>query len=128
MTNRIAIIPARAGSKGLPNKNVLMLIDKPLIAYTIEAAKESQCFNKIIVSTDSLEYKSIAERYGAEVIIRSEELASDTATTYMVIENVLSHNKDCDYFMLLQPTSPFRNAHHIKEAITLLRGMLKPIF
>ncbi|HAM4598095.1 TPA: acylneuraminate cytidylyltransferase, partial [Escherichia coli] len=51
MTNRIAIIPARAGSKGLPNKNVLMLIDKPLIAYTIEAAKESQCFNKIIVST-----------------------------------------------------------------------------
>lgn len=128
MTNRIAIIPARAGSKGLPNKNVLMLIDKPLIAYTIEAAKESQCFNKIIVSTDSLEYKSIAERYGAEVIIRSEELASDTATTYMVIENVLSHNKDCDYFMLLQPTSPFRNAHHIKEAITLFEGDVEANF
>lgn len=128
MTNRVAIIPARAGSKGLPNKNVLMLIDRPLIAYTIEAAIESQCFNRIIVSTDSLEYKCIAERYGAEVIIRNEELASDTATTYMVIENVLSYNKDCDYFVLLQPTSPFRGAHHIKEAITLFEANVEANF
>ncbi|HAW8522725.1 TPA: acylneuraminate cytidylyltransferase, partial [Escherichia coli] len=64
---KIAIIPARSGSKGLPNKNILMLLDRPLIAYTIEAAISSNIFDKIIVSTDSLEYKYIAEKYGAEV-------------------------------------------------------------
>ncbi|EGF8900344.1 cytidylyltransferase domain-containing protein, partial [Escherichia coli] len=61
---KIAIIPARSGSKGLPNKNILMLLDRPLIAYTIEAAISSNIFDKIIVSTDSLEYKYIAEKYG----------------------------------------------------------------
>lgn len=122
MVNKIAIIPARSGSKGLPNKNILMLVDKPLIAYTIEAALNANCFSKVIVSTDSLEYKEIAERYGAEVLIRSDELASDKATSYMVVEHVLCNNNDCDYFVLLQPTSPFRNSTHIKEAISLFES------
>ena len=113
---KIAIIPARSGSKGLPNKNILMLLDKPLIAYSIEAAIDSGCFERVIVSTDSLEYKVIAEQYGAEVILRDQELASDTATSFMVIEDVLNKVAGYDYFVLLQPTSPFRNAEHIQQA------------
>lgn len=116
---KIAIIPARSGSKGLANKNILMLLNKPLIAYSIEAAIDSGIFERVIVSTDSLEYKQIAEQYGAEVIMRSSELASDTATSFMVIEDILKKISDFDYFMLLQPTSPFRNAEHIKQAAKL---------
>ncbi|EJB4141353.1 acylneuraminate cytidylyltransferase, partial [Escherichia coli] len=89
MRKKIAIIPARSGSKGLPNKNILMLFDKPLIAYTIEAAIKSELFEKVIVSTDSCEYKDIALRHGAEVIMRDKSLASDTATSYMVVKDVL---------------------------------------
>ena len=116
---KIAIIPARSGSKGLKNKNILMLLGKPLIAYTIEAALESGSFERIIVSTDSLEYKSISEQYGAEVIMRTDELAADSATSFMVIEDILQQIYDIDYFVLLQPTSPFRNHIHINEAILL---------
>ncbi len=116
---KIAIIPARSGSKGLPNKNILMLLDKPLIAYTIEAAINSGLFSRVIVSTDSLEYKQISEQYGAEVIMRTAELASDTATSFMVIEDILQKTCDFDYFVLLQPTSPFRNSEHIQEAVDL---------
>lgn len=116
---KIAIIPARSGSKGLANKNILMLLDKPILAYTIEAALESQEFSKIIVSTDSLEYKEISEKYGAEVILRGEELSNDNATSYMVIKDILDKDLGIkyDYFVLLQPTSPFRNSKHIKESI-----------
>lgn len=94
-----------------------MLLDRPLIAYTIEAAINSDIFDKVIVSTDSLEYKNIAEKYGAEVILRTEELASDSATSFMVIQDVLDKCKGYDYFVLLQPTSPFRNYKHIKNAV-----------
>jgi N-acylneuraminate cytidylyltransferase len=116
---KIAIIPARSGSKGLPNKNILMLIDRPILAYTIEAALDSNEFEKVIVSTDSLEYKEIAEKYGADVIIRDENLSSDNTSSYMVIEDILNKNLgiDYDYFVLLQPTSPFRNYIHIKDSI-----------
>ena len=117
---KIAIIPARSGSKGLANKNILMLLDKPLMVYTIEAALKSEVFERVIVSTDSFEYKSIAEQYGAEVILRSEELASDSASSYMVIEDVLNRtvSSACEYFVLLQPTSPFRTYQHIVDAVT----------
>lgn len=116
---KIAIIPARSGSNGLPNKNILMLLDKPLIAYTIEAAIKSNEFQRVIVSTDSLEYKEISEKYGAEVILRDDYLANDKATSFMVIEDVLKKIKieNLDYFMLLQPTSPFRDEKHIRESI-----------
>ncbi|MGY0162761.1 cytidylyltransferase domain-containing protein [Edwardsiella tarda] len=116
---KVAIIPARSGSKGLPNKNILMLVNKPLIAYTIEAAINSGVFDRIIVSTDSYEYKNIAESFGAEVFMRDEALASDSATSYMVIKDVLNKIKDVQYFTLLQPTSPFRTAEHIKLAAVL---------
>lgn len=116
---KIAIIPARSGSKGLVNKNILMLLDKPILAYTIEAAIQSEKFIKVIVSTNSLEYKEIAEKYGAEVVMRGEELSNDSATSYMVIKDVLEKDLgvEYDYFVLLQPTSPFRNYQHINESI-----------
>lgn len=116
---KIAIIPARSGSKGLPNKNILMLLDKPLIAYTIEAAIKSNEFQRVIVSTDSLEYKEISEKYGAEVVLRDDYLSNDKATSFMVIEDVLKKIKieNLDYFMLLQPTSPFRDEKHIIDSI-----------
>lgn len=95
-----------------------MLLDKPLIAYTIIAALDSGVFDKVIVSTDSKKYKDIAESFGAEVIMRDARYSSDTSTTYTVIEHALRKIKQhYDYFALLQPTSPFRNAFHIKEAV-----------
>ena len=120
---KIAIIPARSGSKGLPNKNILMLGNKPLIAYTIEAALKSNEFERVIVSTDSLEYKYIAEKFGAEVFIRSEELSNDKASSFVVIEDVLNKiETSVDYFVLLQVTSPFRNENHIKESIEIFEN------
>ncbi|WP_250151554.1 cytidylyltransferase domain-containing protein [Escherichia coli] len=120
--------PSCSGSKGLPNKNILMLFDKPLIAYTIEAAIKSELFEKVIVSTDSCEYKDIALRHGAEVIMRDKSLASDTATSYMVVKDVLEKNISCDYFVLLQPTSPFRNYKHIRKLLKSLKIQMTLIF
>lgn len=120
---KIAIIPAKSGSKGLPNKNVLMLGNKPLIAYTIEAALKSKEFERVIVSTDSLEYKYIAKKFGAEVFMRSEELSNDKASSFIVVEDVLKRtDNEIDYFVLLQVTSPFRNENHIKESINLFEN------
>lgn len=118
---KIAIIPARSGSKGLPNKNILNLCGKPLIAWTIETAINSKCFERVIVSTDSKEYGKISIDYGAEVIYRSRETASDTASTYNVLKELLEKTDVSiyDYFVLLQPTSPLRTEKHIVEAIEL---------
>lgn len=118
---KIAIIPARSGSKGLPNKNILNFCGKPLIAWSIEAAIKSNCFERVIVSTDSIEYGNISISYGAEVIYRSKEASSDTASTYVALKE-LFEKEDLsmyDYFMLLQPTSPLRNEEHILEAIQI---------
>lgn len=115
---KIAIITARSGSKGLPNKNVLLADGKPLIAYSIEAALEYGEFEKIIVSTDSQEYIDLLSHYPIEFIKRAEHLATDTASSFAVIEDVI-HQYSCveyDYFVLLQPTSPLRNSTHIREA------------
>lgn len=120
---KIAIIPARSGSKGLPNKNILMLGDKPLMAHTIEVALKSKMFERVIVSTNSLEYKYIAEKFGAEVFMRSEELSNDKASSFVVIEDVLKKiETPVDYFVLLQVTSPFRNENHIRESIEIFEN------
>jgi len=120
----LAIIPARSGSKGLKDKNIKKLNGKPLISYTIEAALKSEIFADILVSTDSEEYKRIAETYGAWVpFLRSRELSEDTTRTSEVIENVLLElekmGKKYDSFMVLQPTSPLRNEDDIKAAAQL---------
>lgn len=118
---KIAVIPARSGSKSLVNKNILDLCGKPLIAWTIEAAKKSKCFERIIVSTDSKEYGEICLKYGAEVVYRSAKASSDTASTYDAIKELFENIdvSNCDYFVLLQPTSPLRTEKHIIEAVEL---------
>ena len=115
---RIAIIPARSGSKGLKDKNIIDLCGKPLIAYSIEAALKTNLFDQVIVSTDSDIYAKISRQYGADVLMRGEELSNDNSTTYMVLEDILKNRLliTYDYFVLLQPTSPLRNAEHIVEA------------
>lgn len=119
----IAIIPARSGSKGLKDKNIINLMGKPMIAYTIQAAIDSGCFDSVYVSTDSLEYAELSQKYGAKTIIRDYALSDDNATTYMVIEHALNflNSKDIQVntFALLQPTSPLRNSQHIQEAYKL---------
>ena len=119
---KIAIIPARGGSKRLPGKNIKILGDKPLIALTIDAAIRSKVFDHVFVSTDSEEIASISKQYGAEVpFLRPAELASDTATTNDVVTHLVdwyeaeSSNK-VSTIAILQPTSPLRNAIHINEA------------
>lgn len=118
---KIAIIPARSGSKGLIDKNIRKLNDKPLMNYTIEAAQLANKFEKVIVSTDSEHYAEIARTAGAEVLMRGKRLSDDKATSFMVIEDILNRISitDLDYFTLLQPTSPLRTSTHIIEALDL---------
>ena len=125
MMRRIAIIPARSGSKGLKDKNIKELSGKPLIAYSIEAALASKMFDKIFVSTDSQKYADIAIQYGADAsFLRSEENSSDTAGSWDVIREVISKLKDMDEeydeVMLLQATSPLRTVEDIVKSIELL--------
>ncbi len=122
----IAIIPARSGSKGLPNKNILQLNDKPMMAYTIEACLESGCFQRIHVSTDSEEYAQIAIKYGADVpFLRDPALATDQATTEDVIRDVLEKyrkvGEEFEVFGIMQPTSPLRTALDIQKSFQLFR-------
>lgn len=121
---RIAYIPARSGSKGVPRKNIRLVDGKPLIAYTIEAACKSGCFDKIFVSTDSKEIRDVAISFGAWVpFLRDPQYASDTARTIDAICSDLSRMKDLgcefDVLCLLQPTSPLRTAQDISNAIRL---------
>lgn len=117
----LAVVPARAGSKRLPGKNLLDLHGKPLIRWTLEAALESQVIDLIVVSSDDEAILSEGERFGLRTVRRPEYLASDTATTF----DVLVHTLEClakegvrpARLMLLQPTSPLRTAQDICEAV-----------
>ena len=117
----IAIIPARSGSKGLKDKNIKLLSNKPLIAYSIEAAKDSKIFDRIIVSTDSEKYAEISKQYGAEVpFLRSSENSGDKAGSWAVVKEVMDKlDEKYDIIVLLQPTSPLRTPKNIKEAVEL---------
>ena len=124
--NNIAVIPARSGSKGLPDKNIRIINGKPLLAYTIEAALNSGCFDTVHVSTDSEKYADIAKEYGADVpFLRSAELASDTANTWDAVREVLNRyaetGKAFDTVMLMQPTTPLRTGTDVQEAYRLMR-------
>ena len=123
--NNLAIITARSGSKGLKNKNIRLLGDKPLLAYSIEAANKSKMFNEIVVSTDSPKYARIANEWGASTpFLRSSQTANDTASSWMVIKEVLKKyydlGKKFDTITLLQPTSPFRISDDIINGYELL--------
>lgn len=120
----LVIIPARGGSKGIPGKNIKVLGGKPLINYTIEAARAVFADDLICVSTDDLEIKACVERTGLKVpFVRPASLATDTAGSYDVLLHALSKYEKKGYvpdtLILLQATSPFRTWKHIQEAISL---------
>ena len=118
----LAIIPARGGSKGIPGKNMADLCGKPLIAWTIEAALASGVFDRAVVTTDDHVIAKFADSAGAEVpFMRPAELAADDTPAVDVVEHTLcwlreNQNYEPDYLMLLQPTSPLRNAEDIRGA------------
>ena len=123
----LIVIPARGGSKGIPQKNIKLLGGKPLIYYTIEAAREVFSDEQICVSTDSQEIKEIVEKTGLKVpFLRPAELASDNAGTYEVLLHAIKHyeirGRYFDNLVLLQPTSPFRKREHILEALQLYKS------
>lgn len=123
--NNIAIIPARSGSKGLKDKNIKKLNGKPLLAYSIEAARQSMVFDEIMVSTDSKKYAEIAKAAGANVpFLRSAVNSSDKASSWDTVIEVLNNyakvGKTFDTVCLLQPTSPLRTAEDIIGAYKVL--------
>lgn len=118
----LAVIPARGGSKGIKNKNIIDVCGIPLIGYTIKSAKESKYIDYVYVSTDSEKIREVALKYGAFVpFLRDKALATDTAKTIDAIlytlEKFKENNEIYDYLVLLQPTSPLRTAEDIDRAI-----------
>jgi len=122
----LCVIPARAGSKGVPGKNVRLLGKKPLIAYTIEQAKRSKLIDRTIVSTDSIKIAEVARKFGAEVpFMRPSKLASDNSSTIDVLLHTMdwADNKakyTFDILVLLHATTPFRSPEDIDNCIKLL--------
>jgi CMP-N-acetylneuraminic acid synthetase len=115
----LGIIPARGGSKGIPNKNKALFCGKPLIAYTLESATRSN-LDHVIVSSDDAEILAIAKDYGIDTLQRPAELAQDDTPTLPVLQHVVKNTATpCEAIMTLQPTSPLRTEHHINDAIKL---------
>lgn len=123
---KVAIIPARGGSKRIPNKNIKVFAGQPIISYSINAAKDSKLFDRIILSTDSKEIAEIGKSYGAEVpFMRPSELADDYTGTVDVLIHALNwlnvHDKFYNYFCCIYATAPFLNKVFINKAFDILR-------
>jgi CMP-N,N'-diacetyllegionaminic acid synthase len=121
----LGLIPARGGSKGLPRKNIRNLNGKPLIAWTISEAIQSATFDRLIVSTEDVKIAGIARKYGAEIpFFRPKELATDEARGIDVLFHAMewfeNRRERFDLIVLLQPTSPLRQARDIQNALALL--------
>ncbi|MEQ8733903.1 MAG: acylneuraminate cytidylyltransferase family protein [Rhodospirillaceae bacterium] len=120
----IAVIPARGGSKRLPRKNLIELGGKPLLAHTIEAAFDSGCFEKVLVSSEDQEILDIAENFGATPYLRADDLAGDSVATAPVLIDVLDHEKRIpqrwDILACLYATAPLRQAEDIKAVVNLI--------
>ena len=119
--SKIAIIPARSGSKRIPNKNIKSFLGQPIITYSIISAIESKLFDEVMVSTDCEEIAKIAISYGAKVpFYRTKKNASDNATTIEVLKEVINQYKingfDHDYGCCLYSIAPFITPNHLKEA------------
>lgn len=120
----LAIIPVRGGSKGIPGKNIKPLANRPLVAYSIDAAKNSKYVTRTVVSTESAQIKQVAQDLGAEVIDRPLELAQDETKTAPVLLQVLDYLKqnedyEPDIVVLLQATCPLRDSKELDEAFEL---------
>ncbi len=122
MRDTICIIPARSGSKGIKNKNITLIKNKPLFLYSLEFAKKLSFVKKIIFSTDSKKYLSIARKYGYKFnSVRPKKLSSDTTETIDVIKYEIKNlskkiQKQVKFILILQPTCPFRKLNDFKKA------------
>ncbi|MCK4302580.1 MAG: acylneuraminate cytidylyltransferase family protein, partial [candidate division Zixibacteria bacterium] len=121
----LAIIPARGGSKGIPRKNLRLLAGKPLIAHTIEHARQARSIDRILVSTDDPEIASVSQRYGAEVIFRPSEISGDTASSESALLHALEHLEKTegyrpDLVAFLQCTSPLTSPGDIDSTVQAL--------
>ena len=126
MSKAIAIIPARGGSKRIPQKNIKSFLGKPIISYVIKAALKSNLFETVMVSTDCNEIKKIALSYGAEVpFLRSKKNSDDYATTIEVLEEVINRYKEIgknfEYGCCLYPTAPFTNPNSLRFFLRKLK-------
>ncbi len=123
----LAVIPARGGSKRVPHKNSRLLLGKPLIVYSIEAAVQSRYIDEVVVSTDDAEIAELAKKAGASVpFMRPAELATDEASSVDVVCHALQYYQtetatSFDFIILLQPTSPLRRSVHIDQAFEQLK-------
>lgn len=123
---KVAIIPARGGSKRIPKKNIKLFCGQPMISYSIKAAIESNCFDYVIVSTDDVEIANVAIKYGASVpFIRPPELSDDFIGTTPVIHHAINAIEQCigvkiDMVCCIYPTAPFVQALDIKKGLDIL--------
>jgi len=121
----VAVITARGGSKGIPQKNLRTILGKPLIAYSIEAALQAKTLTRTIVSTDDETIAQVSEQYGADLpFLRPQHLATDTAPSIAVLQHAVTYLAEqegysTDIVVCLQPTSPLRSAEDIDQAVTL---------
>ena len=125
MKKILGLIPARGGSKGIPDKNIVLLNDKPLIAYTIQAAHKAVSLSQFIVSTDSQSIATVAKKEGAEVpFIRPGNLAQDNSGAVGVVQHAIDFYRQpetiFDLIVYLQPTSPLRSHQDIDTAIEIM--------
>ena len=126
----VTIIPARAGSKSIPRKNIMLLNDKPLISYSIGYSLNSKIVSRTIVSTDDAEIAAISRKYGADVpFIRPVELAGDFVQDYPVMKHALDYldsvGEQYDLYVLLRPTSPLRETGLIEKALDLINSDIR---
>jgi CMP-N,N'-diacetyllegionaminic acid synthase len=119
MPSVLALIPARGGSKSIPKKNIVPLLGKPLLAYSIEAALQSGVIDHVYVSSDDAEILSAAQQFGATPLQRTPSLALDESPTDPVIADFIAKvaAEPEDIIVLLQPTSPLRTAEHVRAAV-----------
>lgn len=127
MCRAVALIPARSGSKRIPDKNIRPLAGHPLIAYSIAAARQSGVFADVVVSTDSVAYADVARDYGAEVpFLRPPEIAGEFSPDVEWVEHALQsfgrEGRTYDCFSILRPTSPFRLPQTIRRAWEAFQG------
>ncbi len=125
VSSTLALIPARGGSKGIPRKNLAPLAGKPLVVWTIEAARQARLVGRVVVSTEDAEIAQVAQEAGAEVIPRPPELAQDTTHTEPVLVHALEYLREWEGYVpevvvLLQPTAPLRGAAVIDRGLRLL--------
>lgn len=122
----LGIVPARAGSKGMPGKNVHPLAGEPLIVHTLRAARQARLLDRLVVSTDDAAIAAVAEAEGVEVVVRPPELAADDSPTEDALLHVLDElvargEPEPEYVVTLEPTSPLRTARLIDDCIRLAR-------